>query len=399
MTTSTQSTVTGPLVNLTWITRQAERQVGQLDNVDQAKIAAALVRSLPRNRCELVDNLAQYRVYHFRASKTLRISYRPTERGLCVIHVGTHSQFDRFARHFAGQSPTNLVPLQESQIMTSQQHVRKNGAAKALSTQASLQQSHQPADEDEQMLVESLREVITKVVGSRHDSLASDWTARLDAVRRDVEQTVQEFARKIAQQDSRLNSLAGEYNGKLADVGQHVDEISKNHRELSGLLALVRSDVEERCASLGHALEEVRAEVARHAVQASVTRNEVEHRVTALNSQVEERAREIGLRLDSLAGMVESHRATNETSAAGLKARVVAAEQTLGSLNQVLQRLAATVQTQQETITGLQEALSHVSAQLEPLTAPAANGRSWRRILDWARGLCWRSAQTAFRRP
>ena len=246
--------------------------------------------------------------------------------------------------------------------------------------------TRQPADEDEQMLVESLREVITKVVGSRHDSLASDWTARLDAVRRDVEQTVQEFGRKIAQQDSRLNGLAGEYNGKLADVGRYVDEINKNHRELTGLLALVRSDLEERCASLGHALEEVRAEVARHAVQAVVTRNEVEHRVTALNSQIEERAREIGLRLDSLAGMVESHRATNETGAAGLKARVVGAEQTLGSLNQLLQGLAATVQTQQETITGLQEALSHVSAQLEPLTAPAAKGRSWRRILDWARG-------------
>lgn len=398
MTTVSEATVSGPLVNLTWITRQAEGQAGQLGPPDQAKIAQALTRPLPRNRCELVDNLAQYRVYHFRASRTLRISYRPTERGLCVIHVGKHSEFDRFARHFAGQAPTNLIPLQESLIMKNQQHGSKNGVAKSLSNQAAAQQPHRTVDEDEQFLIESLREVITKAIGPRHDALASDWTGRLDAMRTDVERTVQECARKIALQDSRLSSFAAEHQGKLTDLGKTANEIGKNQHDLTALVTQARSDFEDRSAAQRNTLEEVRAEVARHALQAGVARNEVEQRVMALDHLLSERTEEIGGRLNALAGIVDSHQAANEAGVAGLKVTIAGAEETLGSLGQVVRGLAATLEAQQETITRLQEALTRVSAQVTELATPATKGGWWRTLWTSARQFGWRPARATLRR-
>jgi len=398
MTSAVQADLSEPKTTLAWITRQAEGQVGQLSPPDQAKIAQALVRPLPRNRCELIDNLAHYRVYHFRASKTLRISCRPTEWGLCVIHVGKHSEFDRFARHFAGQAPTNLIPLQESLIMKNQQHGGKNGATKALSTQAIGQPPHRTTDEDEQLLIESLRDVITKAIEPRHKALASDWAGRLDAMRKDLDRTVQECARKIAQQDSRLNSLSAEHRARMTDLGKTTDEIGRNQQELTTQLAQIRSDFEDRWAPQRNVLEQVQTEVARHAVQAGAAHNEVEQRVTALNHRLSGRMEEIGSRLDALAGIVESRQRVNDTGLAGLKAKTAGTEQTLGSLDQVLRGLAGTAEAQQQTITRLQEALTRVSAQVMELGTPTTKGGWWRTFWTRVRQFGWRPVRTAIRR-
>jgi hypothetical protein len=206
MTTLLQPDVCDPVVSLEWITRKAESQVAQLCAVDQAKIAKTLLRPLPRNRCGLVENLAKYRVYHFRASKTLRVSYRPTDQGLCIIHVGKHSEFDSFAEHFAGDLPINLVPLQESMVMKNNQHIVPNNTIKSTATQSNVPPAPLVAGDEEQMLVESLRELIGKAVAPRHEAMASDWGTRLDAIRKETEQIFQAYGRcgKTSSRDHRF---------------------------------------------------------------------------------------------------------------------------------------------------------------------------------------------------
>lgn len=398
MTIAVQADWSEPTTTLAWITRQAESQAGQLCPLDQAKIAQTLARPLPQKRCAIIENLAQYRVYHFRVSKTLRISYRPTERGLCVIHVGKHSEFDRFARHFTGQAPINLIPLQESLIMKHQQHCNTNGATKVLSSQAAAQQPPRAADEDEQLLVESLREIITKAIRPRHEALASDWAGRLDATRKDLDRTVQECTRKIAQQDSRLSSLSAEHRARMTDLAKTTDEIGRNQQELTTQLAQVLSDFEDRWAPQRNALAQVQTEVARHAVQDAAAHNEVEQRVTALNLQLNGWIDEISSRLGALAGTVESRQRVNDTGLAGLKAKTAGTDQTLGSLDQLLRGLAATVAAQQQTITRLQEALTGVSAQVTELGTPATKGGWWRTLWTRARQTGGRPGRTAIRR-
>jgi uncharacterized coiled-coil protein SlyX len=396
MTAIMEPTTSAPMVSLRWISRQAEAQVSRLSPVDRARIITALFRPIPRNRCELVKNLSQYRVYHFRASQTLRVSYRPTEQGLCVIHIGTHPEFDRFAQHFAGQSPSNLIPLPESTVMKDYQHAGKNGPANTASSQTHVVPAPQIAKDDEQLLVESLREIIGKTIETRQEALASDWVTRLDGVRKTLEQNCQESGRKIAQQETRLNGLNGlmnECRGKLADLGQNADKLGKCQQELTTLVAQDRSNLQNSCETQGRALEEIQLEVTRHAVQVKVDRNEVEHRMADFNGRLEERSQEFGTRLDAAAESIELQEAANKAWMSRLEGRMSGLEPRLWSLDTGFSDLAKTVQEQQRTITGLQEAMSRISKQLAELTAP----RSWRRLLSWARSVrstpAWRMLQ------
>ncbi len=398
MITAVQPDVCDPVVSLGWITRQAESQVAQLCPMDQARIVETLLKPLPRRRCELVESLAQYRIYHFRASKTLRVSYRPTDKGLCIVHVGKHSEFDRFARHFAGQPPIHLVPLQESVVMKNNQQFAKNNAVKSTPAQSNVAPATPVTGDEEFMLLESLRDLISKAVTPRQEALASDWGTRLDDVRKEMEQRSQESCQRLAQHDARLNGLGNECRAKLADLGRQMGETCRSQQDLAAKFAQSRTDLDGRCEAQSRALEEVHSETARRADQANAAWSEMEKRLAALTGRLESLSQETDTRVAGVAECIEKHHDADKTVIYQFGGRISGVEQTIGSQGETLTNLATTAQEQQRTIVALETALAELSSQLGEMTAAAKKPRSWWHLWDWARRFRLMSPWNSLRR-
>src|SRR5262245_16389295 len=113
-------------VRLHALTPQAAKQIEQLTKTDRQRVVATVSKPVCANRCrQLHGNLAKYRVYHFDVTDSLRVSYRRIDSKACILHVGTHPEFDEFAAHYTGSLPNQLIPIEESTMMT--QHLKQNG--------------------------------------------------------------------------------------------------------------------------------------------------------------------------------------------------------------------------------------------------------------------------------
>ncbi len=104
-------------VRMTLLTQAAEEQFARLSATDRHRLAAALARTVAGSRCRLVTKLAKYRIYHFDVTDTVRVSFRLVSGRACVLHVGTHPEFDAFADRYSGSLPNTLIAIEESEVM------------------------------------------------------------------------------------------------------------------------------------------------------------------------------------------------------------------------------------------------------------------------------------------
>ncbi|MCA9067688.1 MAG: hypothetical protein KDA84_02110 [Planctomycetaceae bacterium] len=107
-------------VTLQTITRTAEKQFSRLSTDDQKKVLKKLKSPVPREQCTLVQNLRRFRVFHFSASETLRISFLRFQQRNCIVDIGIHPDFDRFAKNFRGCASQPISTLKDSPIMKNQ---------------------------------------------------------------------------------------------------------------------------------------------------------------------------------------------------------------------------------------------------------------------------------------
>ncbi|MCY2994765.1 MAG: hypothetical protein NTY19_43925 [Planctomycetota bacterium] len=101
-----------------WMTPSVEKDIESLSAPLRPKVCRALSVPIEQGRCEKLKGHPRYGLSHFRITRSIRVTFRLVDGGACVLHVGTHSDFDCFAEHHKGIVPNRLVPIKESTVMT-----------------------------------------------------------------------------------------------------------------------------------------------------------------------------------------------------------------------------------------------------------------------------------------
>ena len=101
-----------------WMTPSVEKDIESLSAPLRPKVCRALSVPVEQGRCEKLKGHPRYGLSHFRITRSIRVTFRLVDGGACVLHVGTHSDFDCFGGHNTGIVPNRLARLQESTGMT-----------------------------------------------------------------------------------------------------------------------------------------------------------------------------------------------------------------------------------------------------------------------------------------
>jgi hypothetical protein len=101
-----------------YLTPAVEKLLEALGPADQWRVADDLQRPTPGARLRQVTHLRKYGVRHFDVSHSVRVSYRMHQGKACVLHVGTHPEFDHFAKTYSGEVPNRVIPIEESMVMS-----------------------------------------------------------------------------------------------------------------------------------------------------------------------------------------------------------------------------------------------------------------------------------------
>lgn len=422
---------TGPTVELHFVTRDALKQFEALCPKDQCLVARAIAQPPPRNRCELVQGLKKDRVYHFRASETLRVSFQDINTGACVVHIGTHAEFDRFAEHYDGYLAYNPIPLKETPIMakinatTAAENSVATGPSDATSGRiaemaelfgAAMQEVLAQAQEEILRRVESgsksLQESLQKLERKVTDT-ANKADKDIAQLRADSQKQDSFLGEKIKQAETLCRDLSSQVRGLQTDLEQLVDasdqalkqartelndQLGRTAAELreqfkAGLERLATDQTTDRQAAdqQWHSAQERLAEAERRAQSAEDHLRQLDGRVHTLEAQSQHAAEQLSGALASLQGKFEAaddRRRQSEDQLAGLI-------QAIGGLTEQVHHLAVELSDLQTQHQQLRQSFTDVARQVEALTCQRQR-RLASRLGIWLRRACdrLRSKQT-----
>ncbi len=234
MSTSPDQNGNGPSASPRYISREALKQFERLSPSNQCLVANAIAQPPPPNRWELVENLKKHRVRHFRASESLRISVCPyRDRDVCVIHIGTHSEFDHFAAHYDGSPVHNPIPLEETDIMAKFQHVPTGDAPQPLAGRIR---------EVGELVQEGLGEVIKAVQQELYCQIDVEmWRPTQEA----LEKLADEFGEARKKAENEIAQLRGDLHKENSQLTQRVQQLETASKNLSAELRGLQTDIEQ----------------------------------------------------------------------------------------------------------------------------------------------------------
>jgi hypothetical protein len=95
------------------LTPRSARQLADLSPELRTLVSEHLLQPVEAHRIELVKRLKRFRVFHWDVSESIRVCYRTLKGRNVVLDISTHSGFNHFANHYAGDIPGRLIPLGE----------------------------------------------------------------------------------------------------------------------------------------------------------------------------------------------------------------------------------------------------------------------------------------------
>ncbi len=104
-------------VRMALITSRAEKQFLALSPSDQRRVVRVLSRPVPGSRYRKLVGRDNPALYHFDLSKGMRATARDTGGRACVVHIGPHDDFEKFAATCPPTLPVTLIPIEESMLM------------------------------------------------------------------------------------------------------------------------------------------------------------------------------------------------------------------------------------------------------------------------------------------
>lgn len=313
-------------------TRSARKQFLALTPKHQVEVAEHIAEAIPAYLCRPVYNLDRFKVYHFHASDTLVVSYvlRAGGEG-CIVHIGTHPEFDHFADHYTGSAPAQIIPIDENDM---HKKPSLNGhAPKAVPNLPAGRPAPSaapvvtPADPLKLAFLDLLKPVVAKETEGFTDELLK-LIGRLDGFTKQLDVVQTNFAAHV----EVTSAASGQAVGRVAEVADLVTGLRQSleaaiagvNERITGLF----SESDRRVADHAKALESQLAAVTAAVEQVRTTDHTLAVRTTleAVRLQVDAAHRLIGQQ-------------SEEISAAAAREQQTVA--TLRELGQVLARETA----------------------------------------------------------
>lgn len=104
-------------VRLSYITKNAEKTLAALAVPDRRRVTEKLIQPVQGSRFKPVGCATKYGVVRFNVSRSLRVTCRHTNGNMCVLHVGTHPEADRWAANYNGHMPQQLIRICDSKVV------------------------------------------------------------------------------------------------------------------------------------------------------------------------------------------------------------------------------------------------------------------------------------------
>jgi hypothetical protein len=325
------------------ITRRAEREYGRLATADRRKVTEALRRSVLSGRCTPVKRLARFGVSHFDVNDSLRVSYRLVEGQACVLHIGTHAEFNKFARRYDGSLPREFLTIEESKAMNKRQ---SNGSKSVnTSTAPAVADIAPPAHAtpaaalagEAGQVVAAINALVGKLLGQ----VAGDIETMAELVRGQATAEQQALADRLSAQQGQLEALKADTAGKIEALAGCVAEAQKDCLSCRDHVRSQLAELQERLATrvdeaITRAAEErvapLSEQVTRLAAEHGRLGDELARQSRALEQQ--RHGADSGLRaLGERVGQVESHAHANAATTARHEAALAALAQTAEALS------------------------------------------------------------------
>lgn len=220
------------------ISRGAEKQLERLTPLHRCRIVDALERPVQAKLCQQIHSCAKWNVSHFAVGK-LRVTFRVVNKRECVIHVGTHEAFDKFAAFYDGALPSERIPLEESTVM-SQNKAAEPSQAQARAEVSELARAVSPTvDAGAHLLTTAVIGIFESAIAPVKSELQGDIETMAELVRGQVSLEITQTAERISQQElpARIERLQ-------ASVGNQLAELETKQGEMAAENAAQRSEIE-----------------------------------------------------------------------------------------------------------------------------------------------------------
>lgn len=335
-------------ITMSAITPQAEKQYARLSPLNQERVRRAVTEPVPAKGCTAVKNLKQHRVFHFRVSDTLRVSFTRVGKRHCVIDVGVHSHFDRFATHYQGIGSSNITPLKESTIMRNKNN---NG------------RSNESQKTQEAQRVSRLNGDSTGSNSSHHDMarFMVEMVAQMcaDTIRAEVSEKI-----------SSLDSVVGGHVDRIDDLAREARRLNAKDEERHKQLDGVGDSLEEWAAKVQRLLTEEARCRAKQNRRLNVGIQAIEARQDRESQDTADSFSQVTARLDGIAGRLDEQDARGEdavATASQLAERIESLSAAVTQLSNQNDLLQAVTHALSEELGSTKERFAVVETQLAEL--------------------------------
>lgn len=432
------------LIHFDSITNAAFKQWKKLSRKFQKMVATCLKEGKHSYLCTVVMGQAHLDVKHFRVSQSVRVSYMPHNGKNCVVHIGVHSEFDKFSCNFTGISTNQkILTLQETIFMPNGK--QNNSSSKPVKpTRQTNNVGKQTENPQKQPVGWGLfKQAVTSVlddqvnqtlityegnferVGAKVERLSTDVKAnagKLDS----VESTQNALENRFKKSEATLNELKAD-NETTASAINRLDTYDKQRNEsihklqneasrLDGLLTTTKESVLSTGVKLNGLKNELNQASSRHTSAQEKLASDHATLVSKHESLVQESA-DLQKQIDVLtvggqALRTEANDLASALSAAtirvtGLELKAKEQQDQLASQSADFQNAVGEFESQISSlkaqhaaeINGLQQSLEHASQRLETMDArlhelqqqqaaeqAARNAPFLQRLRRWFRG-------------
>jgi hypothetical protein len=266
-----------------------------------------LLRVIEGARLRQVKRLRKFGVRHFDVTESVRVSYRPCRGEACVIQIGSHAEFDHFARRYNGEVPYQVIPLGESTVMSKHR--------KPLATPITPPAPPVPVADAPWIAPGDLNALFSRWVAEAVDGkMADGFKQVLGETEVLVELTGCQIEAKLNAQAQDLGRTGRELQGVREEVKTTRGEIES----VQEAMASQEEGLEKELARLDQRFDGMLAEASDLRAQVNTRLEEIAARLAEQARQLDGQLVKQGLALTEAIGAVRSALAQQEQSVAGL---------------------------------------------------------------------------------
>lgn len=230
------------------ITRAAKTQLRKQSNEVQEQVIRIFKGGKQSYACTPVQGQSKLDAKHARVNQSVRISFIPIGEENCVVHIGPHSEFEKFAHNYSGvQTSKNIFKIKNLPEM--QAPKPKKQAAEKTAPPTTANTSSPPANSPANTDFTQLFKTLVMGVLDEHVSELMRLEKKMENVLSDVEANTGKVS-AIEQTQVRLEDRTKVHTDELKSIGdaneqtqKHVDRLTNCQEQRKETLAKIDSAI------------------------------------------------------------------------------------------------------------------------------------------------------------